>query len=334
MLDAELKQGGWSLLYYDTLKLIGKYKIKGSKKVNPKTMEEKDVFVNINYAEVCLLNIIIQLGNIKDNTSCTMKNSNLSEIMNAEERQVQLYLHNLKQIGVIYSHEDRLKGNKCITTKRTIYVDYAKIKELSTCEKSHVVETQPHVKFGTKDMLKTVPSTCEISHPNNDNNNDIYNDSYMGVKINTSDIKISRTGELEYILKRHNIDEEDIKNIIRDNNIDDVTDFICFLYYMTKKDDCIAMSSVPKMENILSAYFVCNKLKDIRSGYELYKEDIIEYASEEQKILFTTSNFFHQFSSSATLDSNKIESLKRLLSHGARLGTSFFKRNLGRTVAG
>lgn len=152
-------------------------------------------------------------------------------------------------------------------------------------------------------------------------------------EINT-DIKISRTGELEYILKRHNITEEDVKAIIRNNNIDDVTDFICFFHYMTKRDDCIVSDSVPEIKNILSAYFECNKMKDIRSGYELHKEDIIEYASDEQKNIFTTSSFFHQFSSSATLDDRRVESLQGLLSRGARLGTSFFKRNLGRPVAG
>lgn len=149
-----------------------------------------------------------------------------------------------------------------------------------------------------------------------------------------TDIKISRTGELEYILKRHNITEEDVKTIIRNNNIDDVTDFICFFHYMTKRDDCIASDSVPEIKNILSAYFECNKMTDIRSGYELHKEDIIEYASDEQKNIFTTSSFFHQFSSSATLDDRRVESLRGLLSRGARLGTSFFKRNLGRPVAG
>lgn len=327
MLDSELKLGGWSLLYYDTLKLIGKYKIKGNKKVNPKTMEEKDVFVNINYAEACLLNIIIQLGNIKDNTSCTMKNSNLSEIMNAEERQVQLYLHNLKQIGVIYSHEDRLKGNKCITTKRTIYVDYAKIRELSTCEKSHVVETQPHVKLGTKDMLKTVPSTCEISHPNNDNNNDIYNDSYTGVKINMSDIKISRRKDLEYILDLYETTEEDIIKIIYDNNIDDCDDFVHLLHYETEDINLRYGRKILNIQDVVSNYHKFHNYNKFQKGDNFKITDVLEYISKEQsnKVF---NYFFEMFSSTTDIKSDlQVEGLYKMISEGAKISTHYFVRN-------
>lgn len=327
MLDSELKLGGWSLLYYDTLKLIGKYKIKGNKKVNPKTMEEKDVFVNINYAEACLLNIIIQLGNIKDNTSCTMKNSNLSEIMNAEERQVQLYLHKLKQIGVIYSHEDRLKGNKCITTKRTIYVDYAKIRELSTCEKSHVVETQPHVKLGTKDMLKTVPSTCEISHPNNDNNNDIYNDSYTGVKINMSDIKISRRKDLEYILDLYETTEEDIIKIIYDNNIDDCDDFVHLLHYETEDINLRYGRKILNIQDVVSNYHKFHNYNKFQKGDNFKITDVLEYISKEQsnKVF---NYFFEMFSSTTDIKSDlQVEGLYKMISEGAKISTHYFVRN-------
>lgn len=327
MLDAELKQGGWSLLYYDTLKLIGKYKIIGNKKIDQKTKEEKDIFVNINYAEVCLLNIIIQLGNIKDNTSCTMKNSNLSEIMNAEERQVQLYLHNLKQIGVIYSHEDRLKGNKCITTKRTIYVDYAKIKELSTCEKSHVVETQPHVNFGTKDMLKTVPSTCEISHPNNDNNNDIYNDSYTGVKINTSDIKISRTRDLEYIVDLYNITEADIIKIIQENNIDDADDFVHLLYYETDSTNIRYGRNILNIQDVVLNYHKYHNYNKFQTGDELRQDDILTYISKDQSTRVLRW-FFKYYNSSVKIETDKqVEILYKIIEEGAKMSTHYFVRN-------
>lgn len=330
MLDAELKQGGWSLLYYDTLKLIGKYKIKGSKKVNPKTMEEKDVFVNINYAEVCLLNIIIQLGNIKDNTSCTMKNSNLSEIMNAEERQVQLYLHNLKQIGVIYSHEDRLKGNKCITTKRTIYVDYAKIKELSTCEKSHVVETQPHVKSGTKDMLKTVSSTCEISHPNNDNNNDIYNDSYTGVKTNISEIKISRTKDLEYIKNLYGKTEEDIIKIIQDNNIDDADDFVNLFYLMIESKYSISGEKTVQVDDIVSNYHKFHRLNEFHIKDTFKYFDILEFSSKEQSDKIFDWFFDGRNYSIEIKSQMQIDALHKIIDQGAKINAYYFQRNFGR----
>ena len=132
-MDGALKQSGWSILYYKTIQLVGKYNVDNS------------TSINIGYPEICLLNIIIQLNSVEENKFCTMKNSNLAKIMCCAERQLQLYLSHLKSIGVVYTFEDRLPGQKNITTKRTIYVDYKKISEL-TNDKNKIRESSKHSK--------------------------------------------------------------------------------------------------------------------------------------------------------------------------------------------
>ena len=110
-LDSELKNGKWSILYYSLFNLIGKHKLENGKELI------------ISYPEVCLLSIIISLNKVKIGANCTAKNFTFSEIMNAKERQIQVYLRHLKDLNVIYTFEERVKGSHC-TTKRTIYVNY------------------------------------------------------------------------------------------------------------------------------------------------------------------------------------------------------------------
>lgn len=148
-MDDNLKQFGWSIVYYKTFNLIGKYKIDNS-----------DI-INVGYPEICVLNIVIQLNNIEENTFCTMKNSNLSKIMCCKERQLQLYLSHLKSIGVIYMFEDRLPNKKNVTTKRTIYVDYKKISEL-TSDTNKIRVSCAHKTNKFKDNIQEINAELEL----------------------------------------------------------------------------------------------------------------------------------------------------------------------------
>jgi hypothetical protein len=314
MMNVSLKTGKWSIQYYDLFKLVGKHTI------------NKNETIIIGYPEVCLLNIIIQLGNIKENTQCTMKNSNFAEILNAKERQIQVYLKHLKDLGIISTFEDRLKGTKHMTTKRTIYVKYDRIKELTTCEITQVVD-EPHVELGTNDTCNLVPTTCEITHPYNDSNNDIYNDNISTCN-SVREIIFSRTIDLKVLLRTVKETEHSIKSFIISNNIDSADDFIYFWKKLNEEDSAFMEKPVPKNKFTVlekyNKYLDCNK--EISEGYVLEDTDIF-YTGNDNKQEEINGIFFstNPFSCVLSLDQAKI--LKQLQSDGLVISKYFFRRN-------
>jgi hypothetical protein len=328
-MNEHLKSGKWSIQYYDLFKLIGKHKLNG-----------KDSVI-IGYADICLLNIIIQLGNIKKNTNCTMKNSNFAEILNAKERQIQVYLKHLKDLGIITTFEDRLKGTKHITTKRTIYVKYDRIKELTTCDITRVLNAeslkedistcantrdiaQPHVDLGCNNTCNHVSTTCEITHPYNDSNNDKYNDN-IGVckKVSKSnkDIIFSRKEDIIILSRDTKLSESELKQIIISSNISDADDFIYFWKKINEEgsDPFGGYKDTKSKSFVLEKYnYYISKDKEYNIGDRLEDADfIIDNDSGHLRDIFFTKNFYM-----CNLSDEQISELKKL-----KVATYFFRRN-------
>lgn len=317
MMEPTLKSGKWSIQYYDLFKLIGKHQTKNGDSVI------------IGYAEICLLNIIIQLGNIKEKTNCTMKNSNFAEILNAKERQVQVYLKHLKDLGIISTFEDRLKGTKHMTTKRTIYVKYDRIKELTTCEIAQVV-SEPHVDLGINDTCNLVSTTREIADPYRDNNNDIYNDNISTCDL-VKEIKISRTGDLAYILDMYSLKEEDVYNIINENKITDVDDFVNLWTEMTKNKNIVfpERRELVNIEEIISNYseFHNANIFRVRDAFKI--ADVLCFVSQDwkNKVSAWYGKRGTWQSEIEIKDESEVGLMNKIINNGNQMSANYFRRN-------
>lgn len=206
--------GQFTMIENEWVKLRGKHETDGKS-------------VNIGIEEIFLLSIIRNLSTIKNGVHCTASNAFFADVMCLNERTIQKYLKNLRDVGIIKQVEIREKGS-FKTTSRTIHIQYDKItefisnasKDTNDCSCAYEEPETKQTNDCAMDTNKHVEadeqigqSTCTNVHPNNNNiitnnnNNIIYNNFSPSEEEDIKDTNITNSvlGEAELLDMYNNV---------------------------------------------------------------------------------------------------------------------------------
>lgn len=211
---------------------------------------------------------------------------------------------NIENILTYDSHMDKVET---YDSKDSTYVSH-----MNEAYGSNMLEAYNPCMYNKEEQIINKEITIEDTVPQTNSN---------------TEIKISRTRDLEYILDLYNLTETDIIKIIQNNNIENADDFVHLLHYETNNINISCGRNILDIQDVVLDYHKYHDYNKFQIGDEFKQDDILTYASKDQSSRVLRW-FFKYYNSSVKIETNEqVEILYKIIEDGAKMSTYYFVRN-------